>query len=49
MNEVDENDVPDVSGGASRRDGCFPTLPGYPTHPAVPYPGPLPAPTEDLK
>jgi hypothetical protein len=48
MNEVEEKDVPDVSGGASSPGGCFPKLPGYPASPGIPFPGPVPVTTDEL-
>lgn len=48
MKDIEQKDLPDVSGGFAPDDDCFPPLPfpDYPTNPAVPFPEPLPGPVE---
>jgi hypothetical protein len=48
MKEIDTKDPPDVSGGFSPGDDCFPPFPApdYPSYPVGPAPDPVPYPND---
>lgn len=47
MKDIDTKDPPDVSGGYSPDDPCFPPFPApdYPSSPVGPFPFPEPMPS----